>query len=340
MDYVVLASEEADAPKDGPDEPSAAFMPAATFTFGVLPGSASIAGKLQARGGRWNPLSRASLSTRQAVQVALAGTLAIVLGRQVSDTRYYWAVLATFVTFTGTATRSETSLKAANRVAGTLIGLGAGIGLAELTAGHTMLVLAVIVLAVTCGFYVVNVSYAGMIVFVTIMVSQLYSALHEFTPGLLVLRLEETSLGAAIGIAVGLVVLPTSTRDTVQAAERAFLDAIAAVLQETATAWEGVDPAEPTALVRPMEDQLRRLALVARPLTRPLISGADPALMRGRLAVHAAAARHARALAAMPPRPQPDGEFALTCRALAAAITGLPQDVADTAPPRTLPASA
>jgi uncharacterized membrane protein YccC len=336
VDYVVVASGSADPPQDGPDVPTAAFIPAATFTFGLLPGSASIAGKLQARGGRWNPISRASLTTRQAVQVALAGTLAIVLGRQISETRYYWAVLATFVTFSGTATRSETSFKAANRVAGTLVGLGAGIGLAELTAGHTLLTLTVIVLAMGCGLYVVNLSYAGMIVFVTIMVSQLYSALHEFTPGLLVLRLEETSLGAAIGIAVGLVVLPTSTRETIQAAERAFHDAVAAVLEETASAWEGVEPADPTALVRPMEDQLRRLALVARPLTRPLISGTDPALMRRRLAVHAAAARHTRALAAAPPRPETGAEFVLACRALARIITGLPSD-AET--PCTLPAS-
>jgi uncharacterized membrane protein YccC len=325
--YVVLASASADPPAASPDEASISLVPAATFTLGMLPGSASIAGNLHARGGRWNPLSRARLTTRQAVQVALAGALAIVLGRQVSETRYYWAVIATFVTFTGTATRSETSLKAANRVIGTLVGLGLGIGLAEVTAGHTLLVLAVIVLAMSCGFYVANISYAGMIVFVTIMVSQLYSVLHEFTPGLLVLRLEETSLGAAIGIAVGLVVLPTSTRETVRAAERAVLDAMAAVLEETAAAWEGTDPAVPAALVRTMEDQLRRLALVARPLTRPLISGADPALMRRRLALYAAGARHVRALAAAPPRQDESGaEFAQACRALAGIVRGLLSD--------------
>ncbi|HEX4790073.1 MAG TPA: FUSC family protein, partial [Actinospica sp.] len=340
VDYVVLASGSADPPQDAPDEPSAAFIPAATFTLGMLPGSASVAGGVQARGGRWNPLSRASLTTRQAVQVALAGALAIILGRQISEARYYWAVIATFVTFSGTATRSETSLKAVNRVAGTLVGLGAGIGLAELTAGHTLLTLTVIVLAMACGFYVVNLSYAGMIVFVTIMVSQLYSALHEFTPGLLVLRLEETSLGAAIGIAVGLVVLPTSTRETVRAAERAYLDAMAAVLDETATAWEGTDPASPTALVRTMEDRLRRLTLVARPLTRPLISGADPALMRRRLALQAAAARHVRALAAATPRSEAGDEFALACRALARIITGLPPGGAAAAAPHPLPAGA
>lgn len=324
VDYVTLASESADPTAAGSDDLPAELVPAATFTLGMLPGSASVAGDLRARGGRWNPLSRASLTTRQAVQVALAGALAIVLGRQISEARYYWAVIATFVTFTGTATRSETSLKAVNRVLGTLAGLGAGIGLAEATAGHTLLVLAVIVLAMTCGFYIVNLSYAAMIVFVTIMVSQLYSVLHEFTPGLLVLRLEETSLGAAIGIAVGLVVLPTSTRETVRAAQQAFLEASASVLEQTAAAWEGEESADPTASVRTMEDRLRRLALVARPLTRPLISGSDPALMRRRIALHAAVSRHVRTLAAMTPHPEHDPAFAQACRDLARIVTGLP----------------
>jgi uncharacterized membrane protein YccC len=332
VDYVVLANELDDPRHAELDELSADIIPAATFVAGALPGSASIAGGIQARGARWNPLSRASLSTRQAVQVALAGALAIILGRQISDQRYYWAVIATFVTFTGTSTRSETSLKAMNRVLGTLVGLGLGIGLAEATAGHTILVLVVIVVTMSCGFYVVNISYAGMIVFVTIMVSQLYSVLHEFTPGLLVLRLEETALGAAIGIAVGLVVLPTSTREAVHAAERAFRDAVAAILRETASAWEGERSADPTALVRTMEDQLRRLALVARPLTRPLISGADPALMRHRLTLYAAAARHVRALASAPPRPLDGAGFAQACRALAGTLTGLPPDEPAAAP--------
>ena len=323
VDFAALARSAAawNPPPAEPDD--AAFAPAATFVLGALPGSGSVAVNVPARGGRWNPLSRTRMTTRQAVQAALAAALAIVLGRQISETRYYWAVIATFVTFAGTATRSETTLKATNRVLGTLVGLGAGIGLAELTAGHVLPALAVIVVCMMCGFYVVTLSYAGMIFFVTVMVSQLYAVLHEFTPGLLVLRLEETALGAAIGIVVGLVILPTSTRDTIDAAERAFLDSVAHVLSATESASTtepaATSKATPTsasatasavergaardrdsaARVRVMEDRLRRLALTARPLTRPL-SGTDPARMRRRLAMHASLARRARTLATRP----------------------------------------
>jgi uncharacterized membrane protein YccC len=307
------------------------YAPAVTLAMGNLPGSAAVAGGTTARG-RWNPLSRASLTTRQAVQVAVAGTLAIVFGRQLSETRYYWAVIATFIAFTGTATRSETSIKAANRVLGTLVGLGAGIGLAELTAGHTMWVLVVIVASMSCGFYLVRITYAGMIFFVTIMVAQLYSVLHEFTPGLLVLRLEETALGAAIGIAVGLFVLPTSTRDTARDARRAFFEAMAAVLRATAARLDrdssadagspdspgNADSGSASALTRALDDRMRQLALVARPLTRPLVLGSDPKRVRHRLALYAAAARHTRALAAAPERISDPAEAAALAEPLRA----------------------
>jgi uncharacterized membrane protein YccC len=87
--------------------------------------------------------------------------LAIVLGRHLSETRYYWAVTAAFVAFGGTATRSETSHKALARVLGTAVGIGVGLGLADLTSGHTLLavvVIVVIVASMACGFYVVPLS--------------------------------------------------------------------------------------------------------------------------------------------------------------------------------------
>lgn len=321
-----VAKSAAEARISAADDPEP-FTPVASLAMGNLPGSFAVAGRLPARGG-WNPLSRASLTTRQAVQVAVAGALAIVLGRHLSETRYYWAVIAAFITFTGTATRSESAIKAMNRVLGTLLGLGAGIGLAELTAGHTLWVLAVIVLSMTVGFYLVTISYACMIFCVTIMVAQMYSVLHEFTPGLLVLRLEETALGAGIGIAVGLVILPTSTRDTIRAARQAFFEAMAALLRATAARLEGAgaDEGDPAALTRALEDRMRQLALVSRPLTRPLIWRGDPKSVRHWLTLYAAAARHTRALATAPARIADPGQAAAlaeSCRALAETADGI-----------------
>lgn len=364
------------------------FEPVVTLAMGDLPGSAAVAGDVTARGAGWNPLSRLSLTSRQAVQVAVAGALAIVAGRYVSETRYYWAVIAAFIAFTGVGTRSETFLKAVNRVLGTLLGLGAGIVLAHLTAGHVGWVLFVVVASMSCGFYLVRLSYASMIFFVTIMVAQLYSVLRVFSAGLLVLRLEETAVGAAIGIAVGLVVLPTSTRDTVHVAWGRFCTALAELLRGVADQFEqdaGTTALEPAlvaaageavarepdraataadepdgttapavpasadidTLVRTVDSRLQQLALVSRPLTRPLIWGHDPRLTRHRLILCGAVAHQSRALAA-PLRRQPPAcrpaVLAASCRTMAYAAEALavatPAGIAAPRPADTRPPAA
>lgn len=335
LEYVDLARLSDAPPVTAPS--GQGYEPAVQLAMGNLPGSAAIAGSVAARGRHWNAFARMRLSTRQAIQVTVAGGLAILVGREINEQRYYWAVIATFVAFTGTATRSETTLKATNRVAGTLVGLGAGIGLVHMTAGHTLTALAVIILAMACGFYLVRISYGLMIFFVTIMVSQLYSILHEFSPGLLMLRLEETAAGAAIGILVGLLVLPTSTRDTVHSARTTFFSEVSALLDGVAGRLDGSRPAaDLDAMARAIDHQVRGLALVAGPLTRPMVWGNDPKTTRHRLTLYAAVSRRCRALALAPRRmtdPAGAAGFAGAARSLAAAAAHLAAHPALTASP-------
>jgi uncharacterized membrane protein YccC len=301
------------------------FEPAVGLAMGYLPGSPAAAKDVPARGRRWNPLARLDLTTRQAVQVALAGGLAILLGRELSATRYYWAVIAAFIMFTGTATRAETFLKGLNRVAGTLVGLFASVWLAEVTAGRTAAALVVVVASMFCGFYLIRVSYAYMIFFITIMVGQLYSVLHEFSTGLLVLRLEETAIGAAAGFLVAFLVTPLSTRDAARAARDSLLTALADLLNTAADRLTDTARPDLDALTRALEDRLRQLTMVARPLTRPLVWGNSPPRTRHRLALYAATTTHARGLAVALRRP-PSGDtidLATACRALATAATRL-----------------
>lgn len=273
------------------------YEPAVSLAMGNLPGSASVAADVPARGRAWNRLARLDLTTRQAVQVAVAGALAIVLGRELNTTRYYWAVIAAFVMFAGTATRSESFLKGVNRVVGTLVGLFASIWFADLTSGSTTLVLITIVASMFFGFYLLQASYVYMIFFVTIMVGQLYTVLHQFSDGLLVLRLEETAVGALVGFVVALVVLPLSTRDTVRTARDGVLTALAELLDAAGDCLSGnCSPAGLDALSRGLDDRVRGLALVAKPLTRPLVWRNSPSRTRHRLTLYAALAGHARAL--------------------------------------------
>lgn len=301
------------------------FEPAVTIAMGALPGSAAAAGDVEPRGLAWNPLRRLDLTTRQAVQVAVAGGLAIVFGRLLSEQRYYWAVIAAFVAFTGTATRSEVFLKSVNRVLGTLVGLGAAIALAHLTAGHTTAVLAVIIGSMFCGFYLQRLSYAYMIFFVTIMVSQLYSVLNEFSPGLLVLRLEETAIGAAVGVGVGLVLTPLSTRDTVRTAERAVLRTLGELLDGAAERLDGHAGApDLDAKVRVLDNDLRQLRLVAAPLVAAVPWGGGSRTTRHRLTLAATLVQHTRRLVTHLRRGRAiDPSLAVPSRALADVATAV-----------------
>ncbi|BBY22833.1 hypothetical protein MSTO_30380 [Mycobacterium stomatepiae] len=52
-----------------------------------------------------------SQTTRQAIQVTIAASLAIITGELVSPARWFWAVIATFVIFAGTNSWGETLTK-------------------------------------------------------------------------------------------------------------------------------------------------------------------------------------------------------------------------------------
>lgn len=353
--FVAVAGRVVDRPTADPaDNAADEFEPAVNLAMGNLPGSPAFAGAVTPRGRRWNPLTRLDFIGRQAVQTAVAGGLAIVIGREISPTRYYWAVLAAFIAFSGTATRSETSIKAANRVVGTVVGLVAGLALARATAGHTAWILAVVVLSMSAGLYLMRISYRYMIFFITILLAQLYSVLHELSGALLMLRLEETAAGAGIGVLVALVLAPLSTRDVVATVRGDLLTALGDLLRAAADhatadhAAEGSgddtgrcdrDPVggdrprhDLDALTRAVDLRLYRLQLVAAPLTRPLVWNNSPSRTRHRLTLYAAAAHYARSLAAAVRTPEPSPRVAQLSRALADAVTAMAGS--DDPPPR------
>jgi uncharacterized membrane protein YccC len=315
-------------------ERNAEFTPAAALTgLGLLPGPPSVAKDVRARGARWNPVVRAQATTRQAVQVAIAGALAIIAGTLISDSRYYWAVIAAFVVFTGTGTRMDSFGKSLNRVIGTVLGLVIGIALAALTAGHPMIELAVILISVFCGFYLIRISYAYMMLFVTILVAQLYGILGLFSDALLLLRLAETVAGAGIGMLVALLFAPVSTRDTVARAEREVAAAIGDLMEGAALARREPGPGhqqDVDALLLATIGARRRLALAAAPMTRYHLTEHRPRRVRRRLTVVATAVSIARTVTSRAMAPITTGD-ALDARVADAceAVAALARSIAD-----------
>lgn len=153
-------------------------------------------------------LTRLAPTSRQAVQVALAASLAIVAGELLSPARWYWAVIAAFVIYSGTASRGQTLTKGWQRILGTVAGVVVGTFVASLVGGNVTVSIVLIFVSLFFGFYLMKVSYVFMVAGTTTMLALLYGLLGQFTVALLVTRVEETAIGAAIGILTAVFVLP------------------------------------------------------------------------------------------------------------------------------------
>lgn len=298
------APEDGDADAAEPDDIENDFEPVITLRVGKLPGTQGLAAELVGDDDApwWSP-SRWQLTTRQAIQAALAAGLAILVGHLISPQRYYWAVIAAFITFTGAATASENVRRSIARIVGTAAGLFAAVLLADVTAGRTTPALLILLLALGLAWYFAGLSYGGMMFMMTIALGQLYSLLHTFSDQVLVLRLEETVAGAVIGAAVGLLVLPAGSRRTLRVARRHLLDSLADLLDQCAVQGAGdrvTSPADETwAQVITLDADARQVVLTTRSLIRGRFFGSDRAGLRRRVAVLGAAAATGRRIASM-----------------------------------------
>ena len=206
-------------------------------------------------------------TTKQAIQVAVAASLAIVVGELVSPSRWYWAVIAAFVIFAGTNTWNETLTKGWARLIGTALGVPAGVLVAAVVSGNRTASLVLIFVCVFCSLYFLKVAYSMMTFWITTMLALLYGLLGEFSYGLLLLRIEETAIGAVIGVTVAILVLPTNARTAMRNDARTFLTTLADVIETSVATLFGHEvTASPTDKARQLDRDLQQFRTTAKPL--------------------------------------------------------------------------
>lgn len=211
------------------------------------------------------------LSTRQAVQVGVATSLAIVVGELISPARWYWAVIAAFVVFAGTTSRGDVLSRGSQRVVGTIGGVIAGMALAVLVGDHHLVALLLMFCCVFLALYLVRISQALMAFWITAVLALLYGLIGQFSVETLVLRIEETAVGAAMGMLAGYLILPRRTREVFGAALDDLVDTADAVLATAVDRILGRQPdTPPVELARRMDDALNTLRQRAKPLDNPL----------------------------------------------------------------------
>jgi hypothetical protein len=121
--------------------------------------------------------------------------------------------VAAFLAFVGTNHVAEQVRKAVYRVLGTVVGIILGSALVRLVGHHTVVSVVLILVALFLGVYLFRISYAFMVIAITIAISQVYVQLDEYSTSLLLTRLAETAVGSAIALVVIALVFPLRTRD-------------------------------------------------------------------------------------------------------------------------------
>lgn len=236
-------------------------------------------------------------TTRQAIQVSVAAALAIVVGELVSPARWYWAVIAAFVIFAGTNSWGETLTKGWQRLLGTLLGVPCGVLVATLLTGHETAALAGIFVCLFCAFYFMTVTYSLMTFWITTMLALLYGLLGQFSFAVLMLRIEETAIGAVIGATVAVVVLPTNTRTAIRGDARAFLTSLSLLIEISAASMFGGDSAGPSEQARQLDRDLQQFRVTAKPLLAGVAGLAGRRSIRRALRIFTACDRYGRSLA-------------------------------------------
>jgi uncharacterized membrane protein YccC len=211
------------------------------------------------------------LSTRQAIQVGIATSLAIVVGELVSPTRWYWAVLTAFVVFAGTSSRGDVLSRGWRRIVGTIGGVLAGMGLAVLVSGHELLALLVMFGCAFLALYLVRISQTMQALWITAVLAVLYGLIGQFSVQTLVLRIEETVIGAAMGVLAAYLVLPKRSWEAFGEALDDIVDAADAALAAAVERILGQEPARPPGLLtQDLHKALSTLRERSKPLDNPL----------------------------------------------------------------------
>lgn len=238
-------------------------------------------------------------TTRAAVQVAVGSSLAIVGGEFLSSQRWYWAVLACWIVFINTASTGEILVKGYRRLVGTVFGVVAGIVLAGLVGQHTWTAFALMLVCVFAMFYTAPLSYTLMSFFVTAALGLLYTLMHTYSLSVLLLRVQETALGAACGVVAAAFVLPVRTDRRTNDLLVTVLERLAEVTEAAVDQLSGGPPVDLLDQARDLDQALADLRAATQPLTHPITPlRARRDTARYVVALLETCAYHARSLAA------------------------------------------
>ena len=139
---------------------------------------------------------------------------------------------------------------------------------------------------------------AAMTFWISTMLALMYGLLGEFTYGLLLLRIEETAIGAVIGIAAAVLVLPINTRAKIRGDAHTFFLTLSDLVEASVSSLLGTPaPASLTETARQLDRDLAQFRITAKPMSAGVAGLAGRRTMRHGLRMLTASDRYARILA-------------------------------------------
>src|SRR4051812_39266209 len=293
------------------------FTPAVQLNAGFLPGSVPVSAAASTTPGRGGLLDRSTMPAyvRSSIQIAVAGTLAVVIGTAISGQRMYWAVLSTFLLFVAATNAGEQVRRALFRVAGTAIGIVVGDVLVHITGGQVWSSLLIVLVALFFGIYLIRINYTFMTIGITVTMSLLYVQFGEFSWNLLVLRLVETAIGVGAVVLTVLVIVPLRPQRVLTTGVLLWFQKLRGLIDaELDRLVDGKSVALRPA-VRELDAADAALVATAAPLRRTMF-GRNSAQLTDLLSVSAAARLYARSLAAQAEAGEPGEQISGAARAL------------------------
>ena len=298
------------------EDGSSAFTPTVALANGFLPGSMPVSAAASTTRGRGGRFDRTVLApyVRATIQMAVAATIAVIVGDLVSGARLYWALLATFLAFMATTNSGEQARKAFFRVIGTAIGIVVGDVLVHVTGGHVWISLVFVLVALFFGIYLIRVNYTFMAMGITVTLSQLYVQLGEFSWSLLLLRLAETAIGVGAVLITVLVIVPLRPQRVLTTGTLLWFRALSAVVDGSLDRLLGAPATSPRPAIRALDAAYDSLEATAVPLRRATY-GRNSAQLAELRAVAGAARSYARSLAVAAQESGIDGSTTLQAAA-------------------------
>ena len=174
-----------------------------------------------------------AVSTRMAIQMAVALAAAFAIGFLCFRERWGWIVLTAFIVNSGNRGRLDVVYKSGMRVLGAAAGTAIALGLGRHLGLDQRDTAVLILVSLFLGVWLRPFGYAWWALFVTLALALLQGFGDSEPAGLLWQRMEEIVLGALVGIAAAWFVLPVRSSDVLR---RRLADALAALS-------EALDPA-------------------------------------------------------------------------------------------------